>query len=168
LVWLVLEDGHFLLNLHIYDSHNRLVLQITDNELVLNVHSWDIELVGTRLIIREAARDILFDITFRPPSTAIVKRGRFLRNGVELLAVPQWAALLNNRMLFQRVLIRNCSAGLVIGEDAHPPPAVFRIEGVPREGWDRAAAVRWARETAETSAATAAALNELLSSETLD
>jgi hypothetical protein len=31
LFWVVLENGRFLLNLQVYDSHDRLVLQLSDN-----------------------------------------------------------------------------------------------------------------------------------------
>jgi hypothetical protein len=166
LLWVRLEDGHFLLNLNVYNSSGGIALQISDNELVANVHSWDIELVGTRLIIREANRNILFDILFRPPSRVVIKRGKFLRNGIELFITPEWCALLNNMMLYQNVSIVNCHAGLVIGSDPDAPSAAFRIDGIMREGWDRGAAIRWARETAAASAQVRVVLDELLAART--
>jgi hypothetical protein len=132
------------------------------------VNSWDIEIVGTRLIIREASRNTLFDIRFVPPAKVVVKRGRFLRNGIELLITPNWCAFLNNCFLFQRVGIINCGAGLILGEDATSMGAVFRFSGIPREGWDRASAIRWARQAAAGSQMTAAVLNDLLSATSLD
>lgn len=167
LLWVILEDGHFLLNLRVYNNHDEVILNIDDNELVLNVHSWDIEIVGSRLTIRETLGDILFDIAFSPPSTVSVMRGRFLRNGIELLITSQWVAILNNMTLFQNVTANNCSAGFVIGDDAHPPACAFRIEGMPRRDWDRAAAIKRAREMAQ-SPSSSKALNDIVSSTAFD
>jgi hypothetical protein len=168
LLSVALEDSHFLLNVSVYNTHDELVLQIVNNELVLNAHSWDIELVGTRLIIRKASRNILFDMIFQPPSTVLVKRGRFLRNGVEVLVTPQWIAVLNNQMLFQNLALTNCYAGLVLGEDPDPPPAVFNFPGIIRDGWDRDAAIRWARESAAGTKSTEQVINDLLAIESFE
>ena len=85
----VLEDGHFLLNLCIFDEHNFPVLVICDNRLIYTTQPWDIQLIGRNLVIREARRRILVDIDFDVPSRIVINRGRFLLNGVELLSVPK-------------------------------------------------------------------------------
>jgi hypothetical protein len=64
-----LEDGHFLLNLSVYDSKGDLALLVADNELIMNARSWDVEVVGARITVREGERNILFDIVFRPPAS---------------------------------------------------------------------------------------------------
>lgn len=164
-----LEDGHFLLNISVYDSSGNLILLIIDNELVLNVCSWDIEVVGARITIREGKGNILFDIIFRPPSTVVVLRGRFLYNGVELFVARKWCALLNNRYIFSDFGVRNFPVGLNIGNDPDSIPSAVRIEGVPREGWDRQAAIRWARTAAEAkSLQVKATVDELLDTKDLD
>jgi hypothetical protein len=169
-----LEDGHYLLNTNIYDSHGKLVLQIAENELVLNVHLWDIELVGTRLVIREASRDILYDITFSPPSSVFIKRGRFLYNGIEVLVTPKWLSVLNNCSLFRNVSIENMALGkryaafLIDNHDPDPPFAVFRLNNVPQDGWDRTAAIKWLQDTVSNSKAVDAATKTLLDTKSLD
>jgi trigger factor len=164
-----LEDGHFLLNLSVYDSDDNLVLRIVDNELVLNVCSWDIEVVGARITIRQGRGNILFDIVFRPPSSVAVLRGRFLYHGVELFVAPKWCALLNNRLVFSGLGIRNCLVGLNIGDDPDSVPSGIRIDGIQRGDWDREDAIRWVRAAAAAkSPQVKEAVDELLDTEEFD
>jgi hypothetical protein len=72
-----LQDGHLLLNLLAYDEHNRLVLVIKNNELVYSISPWDIQLVGRNLTIREAPRQFLLDIVFRPEYAFLVNSAGF-------------------------------------------------------------------------------------------
>jgi hypothetical protein len=71
-------------------------------------------------------------------------------------------------MLLRHVTLRNCYAGLVIGDDPNPPFAVFRIERVPRQGWDRLAAIKWLRATAASFPSGDSVANELLAIKSLD
>jgi hypothetical protein len=161
-----LEDGHFLLTLSVYDTKDNPVLLIADNELILNARAWDIEVVGSRITIREGKGNILFDIVFRPPSSVVVLRGRFLYNGVEVFVAKKWCALLNNRMVFSNIGVSNFPVGINIGDDLDPLPAAIRIEGVRRDGWDRKEAIKWARTVAaEKSAQVKATVDELLDTE---
>jgi hypothetical protein len=161
LLWLVLEDNHYLLNLKVYDSQRRLALYIADNELVLNTQSWDIEIVGTRLTIREAARDILFDVFFKPPSTVIVKRGWFICNGIELLVSRDWFALLNTSSLYRDIAVENANVALYFG-DRPPPYTAIHHDGKPRYGWDRDMAIKNVRSMVAESERTYKILQELL------
>jgi trigger factor len=167
LLWVVNEDNHLLLNLHVYDSRGRLVLQISDNELALNTRSWDIEVVGTRITIREAKGEILFDIRFKPPGTVVVNRGRFLYNGVELLVTPQWCAILNIAFYLMDVGLLNYYAGIVVGDSPGSPPTLLRFVNVPRKDWDRTAAIRLIREQVAASGRSDKVFNELLESKSL-
>jgi trigger factor len=168
LFWITNEDNHLLLSLRIHDSQGRLVLEISDNELVLNTNSWDIEVVGTRITIREAARNVLFDIRFRPPGTVIVSRGRFLYNGVEFLVTPKWCAILNIAYFLMNVRLLNYYADIVIGDSPNSPPTLLRFVNVPRKGWDRAAAIRIIRESVAQARASEAVFNQLLESKSLE
>lgn len=170
LIGVKLEDGHFLLSLTVYDFNNNIILLIDDNELVLNSRLWDIEVVGSRITVRESKGIILFDVVFRPPSSVVVMRGHFLRNGVELLVAPRWCVLLNNRFLFSDVRTRNLLIGLDLGDSPQPRkgPAGFHIAGFPRKDWDRQAAIKWARDKAAASLHATATIDELFSSESLD
>jgi hypothetical protein len=157
----ILGDGHFLLTLTVFDDCNRIILQIVNNELVINLLAWDIEVVGTRLILRTGLGKILFDIRFALPNTIVIERGRFLRNGVELLVAPKWAAVLNNRVVFRSCRIHNCGSGLVLGEDLAPPGGAVRISGIRRYDWNRKEAISWAKEQVAASADAEAAVGDL-------
>ena len=61
---------------------------------------------------------------------------------------PKWCALLNNRLVFIGVGVRNCSAGLNIGNDPDSVPSGIRIDGIQRGDWDREGAIRWAQAAA--------------------
>ena len=112
-----LSQGHLLLNLLIFDETNRLIFRVVDNELVYSVETWDLELVGRELVIRQATRKLLASIRFDPEDgRVIVSRGRFLLNGVEVLITPDYALIVNNRMQFSGTTMLNCAFGLVLGE----------------------------------------------------
>jgi hypothetical protein len=145
------EDEHYLLNISLFDATNELVLSISDNELVYSVDPWDVELVGTRLIVRVASRNIFIDIRFEPPSGIHLERGRMLFNGVELLIHPEYLLVVNNAGLLQRCGFGNCVVALNVGRNSRPLPSGIRMPRVPRYEIDRAAAISWAREQIESS-----------------
>jgi hypothetical protein len=140
-----LSEGRLLLSFLLFDEINRLILRVLDNEVVYVADIWDIELVGTNLVLRQAARQILADIVFDPDAgRVIVSRGRFLLNGVEVLITPDYALVVNNRMQFSHTSIENCAFGLVLGEMPQEFGAAVRITGIPRYLGDRTAAKQWA------------------------
>jgi len=95
-----LDNGHWLLNLSVYDRNDDLIVLIVDNELIYSVSPWDIELVGRNLIIREAQRRILVDILFEPPSQIKIQRGHFFHNGIEVEIKPDSLYVVNNYSQF--------------------------------------------------------------------
>jgi hypothetical protein len=101
-----LMQGHLLLGLRLFDEFNNLVLRIENNELVYRPIPWDIELVGRNLIVREASRKILVDLEFRVPNELVVKRARFLCNGVEMLVGENYVLQSDVQ---QTDLFRGCS-----------------------------------------------------------
>ena len=139
------EDEHILLSLHLFDELNRLVLRVEDNELVYRVATWDIELVGKTLRLREAPRQLFAEIAIDPAaSTVTISRGRFLLNGVELLLTPDYALVTNNAIQFSGNTMFNCGFGLVLGEMPQEVGCAVRIQGIPRYIGDRKAAKQWA------------------------
>jgi trigger factor len=142
----IMADGHLLLNLNLFDESNNLVLSIKNNHLYYSTNPWDIQLVGRRLTIREAARKLLVEIEFQIPNKIFVTRGRLLRNGVELLVDRKFVLLTNTNMLLSGSYAHNCPGGLMIGPHAQNIPAVIRLQNVPRYLGDRNVSLRWAKE----------------------
>jgi hypothetical protein len=126
------EDGHYLLHMNLFDSANRHVVRIVENELVMNLSSWDIEFVGRTLTVREGHGNILMEIEFDAPNRVRVKRGRFLRNGAELVVRPEWVALLNTGNVWQDVYMTGFYVGITIGIDDPGINAIHGVEYVDR------------------------------------
>lgn len=147
LIGLILADGHFLLNVVIFDEFNNPILQIKNNQLCFSTSPWDIQLVGTTLTIREAHRKILLEFDFQPPSKVIVRRGRFLRNGVEILIRPENILVTNNSTLVSGCRARNCFGGLIIGHHEKPMGGFMALGNVPRYLGDRKDALAFEKES---------------------
>lgn len=139
----VLGDGHLLLNLNIFDEYNHLILQIKNNQLLQSAAPWDIQLVGHNLVVREAERKMLVDIAFEPPSRIVINRGRFLRNGVEILLRPDRIVIANNGATFSGIHTRNWPAGIVIGPHEQPLSAIIAMKQVPRYNHDKKLVEDW-------------------------
>jgi trigger factor len=146
LVGFILTDGHLLLNLAVFDEFNALVLQIKNNQLFYANIPWDIQLVGTRLTIREAHRKVLLEIDFTPPNSISISRGRFLRNGVEVLVRPDGVLVTNNSILIRGCHAHNCGAGLMLGPHTNNMSGMFYLEQIPRYLGDRKAALNFEKE----------------------
>lgn len=146
LIGLVLADGHLLLNLVIFDEFNSPILHIKNNQLFYSTSPWDIQLVGTKLTIREAHRKILIEIEFFPPNKVIINKGRFLCNGVEILVKPTNILITNNATLIRNCHAKDCYGGLIIGHHDKKIGGFMALEGVSRYLGDRSEALKFERE----------------------
>jgi hypothetical protein len=142
----ILQDGHLLLNVVLMDEYNQLVLWIRNNQLLFSVSPWDIQLIGKTLVIREATRKVLVDITFDVPDTIRIRRARFMRNGVELDVWPDRVVLANNGMEISGNSMANCPMGFAIGPHDPPVPAMVAVPQVRRYLHDRSVTDLWIRE----------------------
>ena len=149
LIGFILTDGHMLLNLAVFDEFNALVLRIKNNQLYYSVSPWDIELVGTTLCIREASRKILIEIEFQPPSKVVINRGRFLKNGVEVLVRPTNILVTNNLTFIKDLHTHNCQGGLIIGQNDKPMGGFMSIPKLSRYLGDRTEATKFEKESLE-------------------
>jgi trigger factor len=144
LIGFVLEDGHLLLNLNLFDRFNNVVLKIINNHLFYSISPWDIQLVRKTLIIREKARQFLIRITFKPPNKVVINKGRFLCNGVEILVDDDHILVTNNKMLLRGCAAVNCHGGLIIGSTPVPIGGFMSLQGVDRYLGDSKASLAWA------------------------
>lgn len=146
LLGLILGDGHLLLNLAVFDEYNVPVLRIKNNQLYYTTIPWDIQLVGTTLTIREAHRKILLEMEFEPPNKVTINRGRFLRNGVEVLVRPNNILITNNSLYIRDCHARNCYGGLFLGPHERQMPGLMAIGNIPRYLGDRKEALLFEKE----------------------
>ena len=146
LVALLIADGHLLLNVVAFNEFNEPVLRIKNNQLLYSTSPWDIQLVGTKLTIREGHGKILIEIRFSPPNEVHVLRGRLLCNGVEVLIRPSHILVTNNASMVSGCSAVNCYGGLIIGHHTRPMSGFMAMGGVPRYLGDRRAALEFERE----------------------
>lgn len=149
LIGIILADGHLLLNLVVFDEFNIPILHIKNNQLFYSTSPWDIQLVGKKLTIREGHGKILFEIEFYPPDKIVINRGRFLRNGVEILVSPSNILITNNSTLLSNCYANNCHGGLIIGHHNESLGGFMSITHLSRYLGDNKEALKFARETLE-------------------
>ncbi|MBW3500525.1 MULTISPECIES: hypothetical protein [unclassified Janthinobacterium] len=146
LVGFVLTDGHLLLNMVVFNEFNVPVMHIKNNQLFQSAIPWDIQLVGTCLTIREGKGDILIEIIFNPPNKITINRGRFLKNGVEILVRPTNILIVNNASFISNCSAHNCSGGLIVGYHENRIGGFMAIEGVSRLNRNLEAALAFEKE----------------------
>jgi hypothetical protein len=153
IVGFVLIDGHLLLHLQLYDEYNIPVATIHNNELIYSTSPWDIKLTGRNLVIRAAERSVLVDIQFEVPNRIVIRRGRILCNGLEIVIQPDYVLIVNSDTLLGNVSARGFPFGLVFGS-AEVPQAAIQIKNFPRYSNDTIAAMRRARRKIAQATAT--------------
>lgn len=137
LIGIILQDGHYLLNVVAFNEFNEPILHIKNNQLFYSTSPWDVQLIGTTLTIREAHRRLLLEVNFAPPSTVEILRGRFLRNGVEVIIRPDKIQITNNNTTISNCRAINCLGGLILGHMDKEPGGFFRMQSIPRYLGDR-------------------------------
>ncbi len=70
--------------LQLFTPANQMIIQVVNNEMVYSTGKWDVEFVGQKLTIREAARRLLIVVRFEPPDRVVVERGQFFYNGIHV------------------------------------------------------------------------------------
>jgi len=85
LVGFTMLKNQLLLNVFLFDRFNNPIINIWENHIVFKPDLWDVELVGSRLTIRERKNDILIEFKFTPPNKVSISRGKLYLNGVKLI-----------------------------------------------------------------------------------
>lgn len=126
-------DQHLLLTVHIFDEFNNLILHVKDNQLVFAPTPWDIEFVGKRITLREAARKILVEIEFDPPNKVTIPRARLLLNGAQVFVRPTEVVVPAgaSRLTLQEC-INAANAAVVIGQRPRGVMSLWHRPHVPR------------------------------------
>lgn len=130
IVSFVMEDGHLLLNVLLFNEFNEVVLCIQDNALVYKPIAWDIKLIGKTLSIRDGIGKIFFDIDFLPPSKVHIKRGKLLCNGVEVDIFHDGVSI-NGRKI-SGINFPNCQGGFILGTNPRRMNALIAYPNIHR------------------------------------
>ncbi len=78
------QDERLLLDIRFFNNFNEPIFVVIDNQLIFKPDTWDIDLRGYKLVIREGIRKILLELEFKPPNKVIVIKGKIRFNGVTL------------------------------------------------------------------------------------
>jgi trigger factor len=146
-----LDESRLLFDLVLFNECNHPILRIVENELVFRPIAWDIEFVGTNLIVREAHQKILLDMEFQPPNRIEIKRGRLLCNGIELLIGPGWMINSDGESVFTYgQCVGRITDSIGVGFSIGPLPGLYshwHIENVCRyTDKPRKAAKQWVKD----------------------
>ena len=93
------EDGVYLLSARWFDSNGNLVFEITDNEVAVNAHSWDVEFVGNHLTIRSGSGKVQLDVLFDVPKRVVFRSGEFAL-GRHRVAIRSGALVINGNSVY--------------------------------------------------------------------
>lgn len=126
------EDGHLFLNMNLLDSEGSTILVIEKNTLVYSTDTWDITLIGRNLILRQAQRKILFDISFETPNKIILNRANISMNSIELKILPDSVLLIPAYMEMSGNVSIGANAGIRIGRRVGGAMAMIGIDEPPR------------------------------------
>ncbi|HEC2576556.1 TPA: hypothetical protein R2K49_004513 [Raoultella ornithinolytica] len=130
IITFVIEDGHILLNITLFDKKNNVCFAILNNQLIYNTFLWDIQLIGTKITIREKLGSIFFEINFMPPNRIEITRGKILCNGINM-EISNKSVIINQHTVYSNNIYRDCHIGLGIGSRSHnrgPCSIVSQIE----------------------------------------
>jgi hypothetical protein len=109
------ENNKLLLSFSAFDEVNKPILIIEDNELVYDTTQWDIEWIAQTLTIRERKGKIILQLRFEPPGVVRFLKGRFLRNGVEILVGKNYFFNTNKKTFISGLTMMDLPVGLSIG-----------------------------------------------------
>ncbi len=84
----ITDEGQLLLNVNLRDRSGNLTLSIINNEMVYSIDTWDVEYVGKTLTVRQALRDIMFELLFEPPSSISLTRATLVNDDVTIKISP--------------------------------------------------------------------------------
>jgi hypothetical protein len=145
-----LLNGDLLLSMSALDQSGNEVLLVRRNMLSVSNLLWDYDAVSQRAILRTGRRKVLLDIQFKPPDTLRIRRARIFRNGVEFVVMSGFNILINNGTVMSNINVQNLRYGIVIGDALSDGPIASHIDCFPRQGVNREAALRVARQTMTT------------------
>lgn len=88
-----LESKRMLLNAKFYDSSGNLILEIIENEVFAYSHSWDIQQVGSRTIIRKKMGSIALQFNLITPDIIEIERIHMVYGPAEISANADTGAI---------------------------------------------------------------------------
>lgn len=107
------KDGPFLFSGVFCDKSGAPTLNIVDNEWIAQSDSWDVEVSGGGIIIRNGPRDIVLKLSVVPPHTLSVDRLKMKYGGYDIDITGE--KLVINNSTFTGCIADNCKIGFSLG-----------------------------------------------------
>lgn len=125
------DHGRMCFSIVVLDAFGDPELVIQENELMHTCNKWDVELVGNRLIIREAFRQPAFDIVFRADVGEVdIRRATFWHNGVAVRVEDGYLKLPGHH--FKNFVFRGAQCIFVIGDRPKDLSCFFHLPNIDR------------------------------------
>jgi len=128
----ILQDERLLLNINIFDEYNQPILTVKDNQLIFMPETWDIDLRGSKLIIREAARKIILELDFVLPNIIIVVKAKIRFNGVHLELQKEHFILNGTKSVLFTQNILSSYVGISLGQTGEFPEGFIHEKKIKR------------------------------------
>jgi len=116
------EGGPFRINANLRDRNGGRILEIDANEWKTPVTNWDVEVVGSRISVRCAARDISLVLRSEPPGRIIIERLEMQHRGTRIRCVEnEYIEVITREGRTMRsgsLTVEECTVGIQVTHDA--------------------------------------------------
>lgn len=126
------QDERLLLDISFFNEYNEQILRIIENQLIFKPDTWDVDLRGANLKIREGKRKIVLHIEFCPPNKLIIHQALIRFSGI-ILELKEDHFVLNgvrSRTMFNNVF--SSLVGISIGVTGQFPQGCIHKQKVDR------------------------------------
>jgi hypothetical protein len=116
------EGGPFRINASLRDRDGSKILEIDANEWKTPATNWDVEVVGPRISVRRAARDISLVLRSEPPERIVIERLEMQHLGTKIRCMEneniEVATRQGRTMRSGCVTVEECAVGVLVTDDA--------------------------------------------------
>jgi len=112
------EAEQVVINAAFYNREENIIFSIEDNIYSTSDDSWDVELVGNRIIFREAPNKVLLTITLDGIKNLIIVKGKLYINDMYYLEINDKGIQCHGYTLMDNCQIEVCETGIMIASAA--------------------------------------------------
>ena len=123
-----IENGQLLLSGEFKDENDQPLLLIDKNEIQFRTQEFDIERVGSKIIIRKGKGNIILCINTNPASSIIdIETAIFMVNDISVKLVKKKLKIVNSKLGIKYATVSNCGNSGNVGFSIHSPNWIGRI-----------------------------------------
>ena len=126
------QDERLLLNIKFFNQFNEPIFVVVDNQLMFKPDTWDIDLRGSKLMIREGPGKVLLELDFIPPNKIIIAKAKVRFDGVTLELKKDHLVLNGKKSVIIENNIFSSLVGISIGNTGPFPQGLIHNQQVDR------------------------------------